>query len=235
MPNPKPTEEPLVFRGTPRRLLLQGALPQVDEFEFEPERKLSTFLGSVRRPFKRKTNRQGDLLGLKVKLDPATPPGQYNAALKTKSGTIPVEIHVEARPRISAYPAQFAFTGAAGKKAKIHVTFINRGNVPCEIPQSDSVGVYDDDGIETAFASTYRQDSDKLETLLSHFIGKLRQGHGGLLKLRVLEGHGALPPAGRVAAVIEAQFSSGLKAGHSYHGVWSTSFADYAITVSVTK
>lgn len=235
MPSSNTDGSPLVFRGTPRRMLLQGALPDVSEFEFEPEHKLSAYLGSVRRPFKRKTNRQGDLLGLKVKLDPATPPGRYNAALKTKSGTIPVEMHVEARPRISAYPAQFAFTGAAGKKAKVYVTFINKGNVPCEIPQSDSVGIYDDDGIETAFASTYRQDSDKLETLLSHFIGKLREGHGGLLKLRVPEGHGALPPAGRVAAVIEAQLPSGLKPGHGYHGVWSTPFADYAITVTVTK
>lgn len=231
----KSSEAALIFRGPPRRLQLHGELPEGNDLQLEPESKISSAFLESRHAFKLKYNRGGKLSSLKMKLGPTVLPGHYKATLKTSKGRVPVEIHVEERPRISVSPAQLSISGAAGDKVKVHVLFTNKGNVGFDIPKTDSVGIYDDDGIETAFASMYRKEENSVDKMLSHFLGKLRDGHGGLLKLRIVEGSGLLPPGGKSSVVLEAQIPSKLKAGHSYHGVWSTSFSENLITVSVKK
>lgn len=229
-------ESPLVFRGSPRRLKLQGDLPAGKDLEFEPGKSLLNFVCNTRRPFKKKQDRQGKVKGLRLKLDSSTPPGLYKAAVKSSDKkSIAVEVHVEARSRITVTPAQMALSGKSGDKARILVMISNRGNTIVKIPTTDSLGIFDDKGIETAFASTYRQIDADVNTLLGHFVGKLREGHGGLLKLRILKGHGTLQPGTSTALEVEALIPSKLKPGHNYHGVWRIASVNYKITLAVKK
>jgi hypothetical protein len=226
---------PLIFRGSPRRLKLLSALPEDNVLAFEPDQLLSNYVGTSSRSFKQKQTREGEVRDLRVRLAANTPPGLYKAVAKIKGKSVPIEIHVEERTRISVTPTLLAIAGNPGDKVNITTLFINRGNTTIEIPRTDAIGIYDDKGIETAFASTYRQDNDDVINLLGHFVGKLREGHGGLLKLRITNGYGALSPEERTAVEIEAQVPSKLKPGHHYHGVWRIASINYAIKLAVKK
>lgn len=235
MTDPNTAATPLVFRGAPRRLLLQNAPPEIDQFEFEPDERLSPFLGSPQRSVRTKTNRAGKLQKFKLRLDPLTPPGQYHAVLKTSDGPLPIEINVETDSRAVILPSMLSLTGSPGDKIKLNLQFTNQGNTGFDIPKTASVGVYDNNGIESAFASTYRQDTENFEELATHFVKMLRDGHGGMVKLRILEGHGALAPAARSMVIIELQLPSKLKPGHHYHGRWRSSLFTLPIAIDVIK
>ena len=222
------------FSGPPRRIILQSALPEIDETEFKPSKELDSFIEDAPNAFRLKRNREGKISDLKIKLSSSTPPGQYKAELKTEAGRIPIEIHVEEHRRVTLSPPQLTFAGAPGEKVRIRALFINKGNVAFDIPKTSSLGIYDDDGIETAFASTYRKNFENTDEFLGHFIKKVRDGHGGLLKLRIVEGSGALLPDSRSSVIIEAQLPSKLRSMHHYHGVWSTSLFEQAVQVSTT-
>ena len=229
-------ESPLVFRGSPRRLKLQGVLPAGKDLVFEPGKSLLNFVIDTRRPLRKKQGRRGKEEGLRLKLDSSTPPGLYKAVVKSADKkSMPVEVHVEARTRITVTPALMALSGKSGDKVKILVMISNRGNTTVEIPTRDSLGIFDDKGIETAFASTYRQIGAEVNTLLGHFVGKLAEGHGGLLKLRIVKGHGSLQPGVNTTLEVEAQIPSKLKPGHHYHGVWRIASINYKISLAVQK
>lgn len=227
--------EALVFRGPPGHLLLHSDLPAVSGLSFKPDETLQSTIGNSKSSFRIQADRSGTLKRLKVRLSNATKPGLYHATLETSDGSIPVDINVEPRSRLVIAPVELALSGAPGDKVQSRLLFSNKGNVTLAIPESDTLGIYDDDGIETAFASTYRMESDDLSKLFANFAAKLRDGHGGLLKLRLLEGSGKLEPGTSRSVLIEAQLPSKLKPGHNYHGVWSLLTAEHAVTVAVNK
>ncbi|RDH84492.1 MAG: hypothetical protein DIZ80_03160 [endosymbiont of Galathealinum brachiosum] len=235
MSNLSSNEKSLIFRGPPGRLLLHSSLPSVYGIDFKPDKKLSSVIGNTKSVFKFRSDNSGELKKLKVRLSPNIEPGLYHALLETQEGPITVDIDVEPRKRLTMSPVQMSLNGSPGDKVKIYVLFSNKGNVPLSIIKSDSIGIYDDDGIETAFASTYRMESKDLAEIFSNFSEKLRDGHGGLLKLRVLEGSGELKPGACRSVLIEVQLPSKLKPGHSYHGVWSLNSSEYAVTVTANK
>jgi hypothetical protein len=235
MPTPRTAAAPLVFRGSPRRLKLLSNVPDSKDLEFEPDKSLTHYVTTGRQPFRQKKNRAGELQDLRVKLNANTPPGLYMATVKTKGKSLPVEIHVEEHTRVTVTPTRLSISGKSGSKVTISAMFINRGNTAIEIPRTDAIGIYDDKGLETAFASTYRQDSEDINELLKHFIGKLRAGHGGLLKLRLTKGYGLLEPEERALVEIEAQIPSRLKPGHHFHGVWRVASINFAIKLAVIK
>ena len=81
------------------------------------------------------------------------------------------------------------------------------------------VGIYDDNEIELAFAQTYRLETGDANQLVGHLLQKMREGHGGLLKIKV-DGAGALDGGASRVLTLRAQLGSKLKPGHSYHGFW---------------
>jgi hypothetical protein len=235
MPRRSSAQKPLIFRGPPNRLRLLGALPDADHWELKPEQSLQDYFRNRGGTFHFTRNRRGDFRSRRPRFSRYTPPGTYSCEMKSASKKIPVEIQVEPKARVRIQPSQIGFSGAPGAKVRAELLFSNKGNVSFTIPKSDSLGIFDDDGLETAFASTYRLKESKLDALLGNFIEKLRDSHGGLLKFRIVEGDGELPPGEVRSVVIEAQIPSTIKPGHGYHGVWSTSLFDYSVTVTVTK
>lgn len=156
----------------------------------------------------------------RLRLDPVTPPGDYTAVIElADGGQREVTLSVQPQPRLRVLPGELRFTGAPGGAVSAQVLVENRGNVAVDIGDTLVTGVFDDDGIETALASTYRMDSDDLGRIVGNLFARLRDAHGGLLRLRVAEGAGTLAPGERRVLTLQTTLASRLHRGHGYHGV----------------
>ena len=156
----------------------------------------------------------------RLRLDPMTPPGDYTAVLElADGGRREVTVSVQPRPRLRVAPSELRLDGPPGAAASARLLLENRGNVIIPIGDALVTGVFDDDGIETALASTYRLETDDVNKIVGNVFARLREAHGGLLRLRVTEGAGALVPGERRVLVLETLLSSKLRPGHGYHGV----------------
>jgi hypothetical protein len=226
---------PLEFVGPPGRLTLVSDLDIGRDAEFTADTALSTFMGGVRRPFRVRASAERGARRLRLKLDPTVPPGRYTAVIGSGDAKHDVIITVQRAPRVSVSPSQLQFTGAPSAKVEEAVTFWNRGNVAFTLPDFVPIGLFDDDGLETAIASTYRRKPETLEEIAGHFFSRLREAHGGLLKLSIDCGGKALEPGMALTARLIGSLPGGLRPGHNYHGVWSTDFGNIGIGVSVTS
>ncbi|HLL31494.1 MAG TPA: hypothetical protein VK403_10895 [Allosphingosinicella sp.] len=173
--------------------------------------------------------------GASVSLSRTTPPGRYKAQLRLGDETVPVELDVAPAPRLKVFPTTAHFTASPGGEASVDVTFANVGNVAVELPSRFVAGIFDDDGLEIAFVEAYRNDSDDPVRLLGSFLRGLRNGYGGLLKLRVGKGVGSLEPGDERTVKLSAHLPETLKPGHSYHGIWKLGPLHYRITVAAQK
>jgi len=233
MPRTKTAHEPMIFRGPPRRLRLHSELPDLAHPIFEPDEALTAML-TRRRPFRSRTNRDGKLRKLSVKLDYCTPPGDYHATLKSDNVKLPIVIHVEAHPRLAISPSRLEFVGKAGSKPRAHLLFINKGNVPLEIPKAVTVSMCDDKGLDKAYTSTLLMESSEIGTMFTHFVNNLRASHGGLLPAKIIQGSGLLGLRQQISAIVEAEFSARFLAGHSYHGILTINSTSQLIGATVT-
>jgi hypothetical protein len=221
--------------GSPRRLTLTSALlAAADEGELVLPETLAAFAESrtVAVPVRR---RRDGSVKLKLRLPPTTPPGTYTAELHAAGEVHPVSIEVAPAPRLRIDPPSTDFVAEANGTAEARVTLTNDGNVAIEVPERVAIGLYDDEGLETAFADTYRLDTDDPMKLLGNWIRKLREGYGGLLSMQVVTGAGRSEPGDVRALVLRLAFRNGVKAGHSYHGTWELGPVIHRINVTVRR
>jgi hypothetical protein len=230
----KTDSEPLRVLGAPRRLTLVSQLPgEAEEAELALPDALSEFAGG--RVVALPVRRRPDGGRLRLRLPRSTPPGSYAAELRIAGQTYPVSIEVAPQPRLRIFPPSAEFAAAPRGTAETTLTVVNEGNVAIEVPERVAIGLFDDEGLETAFADTYRQDTDDPLKLLGHWFGKLREGYGGLLHIHVVSGAGPKPPGSESTVVLKATLREGQRPGHSYHGVWSLGPVNYRINVAVGK
>lgn len=177
--------------------------------------------------------RAGDPAAARLRLARDTPPGAYTAIVQRADGTrTPVTLQVQARARLRLRPGTLHVQGAPGQRVAASLVAENRGNVAVEIPEQAVGGVFADDGLETAFSAAYRLDSDDLDQVARTLFGKLRESHGGLLKLRVTAGAGALAVGERRTLALELELGRSLKGGRGYHG--SVPLAGAAVGLRIT-
>lgn len=220
--------------GAPRQVLLQTHLPSLTQVEFVPDKTLSGFMDAQKRSFRIRKDSDGIIKQVKIRLPEATPPGDYKGTLKSGTQEYPVAIQVNEKVRLQISPVTLHIVGKPGEKIQAQLLLSNKGNVAIDIPERDAIGFYDDDGLEVAFATSYGMKSDDPLVLLKTFIGKLREGHSDLVKIRVLDGAGALPPAAQKCVTLEFAIPSNAKSKHNFHGVWSLGSVEYALTLTVT-
>ena len=226
---------PLRFRGLPQRLKLSSeSLQGHESVELELPPTLLPFADSQTLSLPVRSSRQSGST-LRVGLARTTPPGRYPAELRLSGKTVPVEFEIAPAPRIDVFPVSVDFTGVAGADAEVELSVSNRGNMPVEIPERSVAGIFDDDGLELAFAETYREETDDPVRLLGCWLRSLRNGYGGLMKIRAVEGAGLLPPAGERRVRLSAHLPSILRRGHSYHGTWRLGPVVLRVTVAIRK
>jgi hypothetical protein len=228
-------EKRFLFQGSPRRLTCyDNALPDTGRCEIVLPQNLRPFaeadtvelwgegcLGADRR--------------LRLCLAAATPPGVYAAELRVAGKSSPAVLDIEPSRQVRMSPSSLNFEGPSGGAAEARCLVVNRGNVTVTIPKSVATGIYDNDGIETALADTYRQNTDDVQVLLGHLFRGLREGHGGLLKLHIGAGAGDIPPGTERTLLFRTKLPEKLKPGHSYHGIWKFDPMFYRINVKVQK
>lgn len=146
-----------------------------------------------------------------------------------------LRLNVEPRPRIRVSPGTLHLSGAPGARAQAQLLLENRGNVALPIDEALVTGVFDDNGIETALASAYRLQSEDMNQIVSTVFGRLREAHGGLLKLRVAEGAGPLAVGERRLLQLDTTLSAKLQPGHGYHGVLQLGGHAIAVRLHVTE
>lgn len=169
---------------------------------------------------------------MRLRLAPHTPPGHYKVELEFAGGQRQeLSVAVESRPRLHVVPGTLRLAGAPGGAASAWLALENRGNEPLNIGEALFCGLFDNGGIEAALAAVYRLETDNLNEVIATGFGRLRQAHGGLLKLRVREGAGTLAPGERRQVLIRATLSTRLAPGHGYHGTFE--FGPHRIAVQV--
>jgi hypothetical protein len=229
-----PTEG-LVLSGLPRRMILSSPLlAGLDRCEFLLPAAL-TKEGQIAGVEARVSHQHGTAGRARLVLPRTTPPGEYKAELHLNGDIYPVTIVVAPESRVSMRPYRLVLEGVPGDTVKTTTTFINKGNVPVEIPASSAVGIYDNRGLENAFASTYRLESENPLHLLGHLLSTLRQGHGGLFKIQVMDGAGTLAPGEERSVRLKANISDKLQPGHSYHGLWPIGRDQHWIGINVQR
>lgn len=225
--------EAIAFVGTPRRMVAVGPVPDLDGAEVRLEGGAAGFLALRRSPLRARTRRGAP--AMKLRLRPDTPPGDHEAVLHAGDRSWPVRVHVLPRLSVKMTPAGLSFTAAPGGRATCTAAVVNEGNVAVELPKVAGVGIFDDDGIESAFAATYAQEADSLDDFFETFHKRLREAHGGLMKLSLTRGAGSLEPGASAIIEITAQLPEKLTRGHRYHGVWNAGFARVAVKVNASK
>ena len=76
---------------------------------------------------------------LRLRLDPATPPGHYEGLVKLGDLSRPVAIDVLPEPSLAIRPQPLVFDAAQGPQQRLDVAFENTGNTPLTI---DLAGAY---------------------------------------------------------------------------------------------
>jgi hypothetical protein len=173
---------------------------------------------------------------MRLKLDPSTPPGDYKLILELDDGSKrDVTVSVQSRARVRLTPRGLRFSGPPGGAAAARLLIENRGNVDITIGDTLVTGLFDDDGIETALASTYRMETHDLSAIVGNIFARLREAHGGLLRLRTVEGRGVVAPGERRVLVLETTLASDLRPGHGYHGVLKIGQHGIAVHLQIEK
>lgn len=220
------------FVGTPRRLVAVGALPEV-EGELSLEGEAAGLVSERHRALHAHALR--GRRGMSLRLRPDAPPGDHQAVLRAGGQSWPVRLHVLPQVEVQMTPAGLSFTGAPGERVSCRAAIANSGNVAVELPKLAPVGIFADDGLESAFAATYADGADDFEEVFEAFHRRLREAHGGLMKLSITEGAGPLAPGASAVLEITAQLPEKLTRGRRYHGVWRTGFLNVAVKVTASK
>lgn len=226
------TPATIEFVGPPRGLIAVGDTGALAGAVWHLEGGITEYLAQ-RGAALRQRRRAGG--GLRLRLVAHTPPGDYPAKLYV--GDKPLEVMVRVLPavQVTITPSELHFVGMPGDQANALMTLVNAGNVPVELPKTAPVGIFDDEGIETAFAATYGKPVETFDNFVQIFHGKLREAHGGVMKLTITRGAGVHSPGTSAVVEMTLDLPKELKAGHRYHGVFSTDFAALAISVIAMK
>lgn len=220
------------FVGPPRGLIAVSETIRLAGADWRLDGSITEYLAQ-RGSVLRQSRRHGG--AMRLRLLPQTPPGDYAAKLYISDKEVAAVVRVLPVVQATISPSEVSFFGAPGSTVTALMTLVNSGNVPVELPKTAPVGVFDDEGIETAFAATYGKPIETFDNFVQIFHGKLREAHGGVMKLTVIRGAGLHLPGTTAVVEMTLDLPGNLRPGHRYHGVYSTDFAALAISVIVMK
>ena len=216
------------FVGPPRGLIAVGNIGDLAGADWRLDGAIANYLAQ-RGTALRQSRRLGG--GLRLRLLPHTPPGSYAAKLYVGDRSVDAMVQVLPAVQVTINPSELSFVGIPGGAVTALMTLVNAGNVAVELPNTAPVGIFDDEGVETAFAATYGKPIETFDSFVQIFHGKLREAHGGVMKLTVTRGAGMHLPGSSAVVEMSLDLPKDLKPGHRYHGVFSTDFAALSMSI----
>jgi len=157
-----------------------------------------------------------------------TPPGDYEATVGVGKEQLAAVVQVPEQPRLHLHPETIDVEVAPGGAATVSVTVTNSGNAAVRVPRAAVVGLFEVGGLDNAIGYGLMSDAsgvDRLGVVADH----LAENHGGLLRLSVRSGSGAVGPGTSKTLTCELRPSGSVVEGHTYFGYWR--LADVTATV----
>ena len=225
--------EPLELRGPPRRVIavLPIALPAHGTVTVERVRHGAG--KGERKSFLARAAPFGDsATEIRLQLPRNLPPGRYDGVATIGGSERPVRLEVEERPRLRVLPRESRVTLTPERRAEIRVRAANDGNAPVEIPRVSAFGVFEVGGLDTAIGQALRAELKAGERRVDRLMEELVERHGGLVRVGVNEGAGALAPGAVTEIVATLELPAGLVPGHSYSGAWPLANASHRVVVT---
>jgi hypothetical protein len=221
------------FVGPPRRLVAVGDVPTL-EGPIKIDGPLSMYVPQERQAVRsRGEGRRAS--GATLRLAANTPAGDYKGTLSAEKQVYAVTARVLPETKVSILAGELALVGPLGQRATTTMAIANQGNTEIRFPRAIPIALFDDDGLETAFATSYAKPRNSFDDFFAAFHGKLSESHSGILKLVITRGHGIQKPGTSFSVDFALDILKPLRSGRRYHGFATTDFADFPITLSVTS
>ena len=228
------TETTLHITGPPRRLRLVDSLfSESLDVQLFTKKAFGEFTKGQILPCRVRKFSKERPLDLRVKLPANTKPGNYPAKLETGKESHSVIIRVEESTKLKHYPGQLRFSAKPGGKISQKVSFENQGNITTTLPKDGIGNLYLDSGIPEAVASTLQSQADDGDDFFKHLLLKLRDGYGGLIKIKFIADDFELKPGEKKTYSLEGRLPKNLKTGERYFGIWHVADFHFLINVKV--
>ena len=221
---------PIRFRGTPAAL----AAVVADGLD----RQMPMVLGLALRkgdrdPVEVMVQTDFDPRILRVSLPAELAPGTYEGVLRSNGGGRAARVEVDAAPRLRVVPEQLRLGAHPGDLVGVDLTILNQGNVPVAIRRVQAVGIFMEGGIERALWNAYVQPLQKGQRRMDAIADSLAAAHGGLLRIKVDRGAGAIAPGEVRELHLIVHVPTGLEAGALYGGTWEVPGLVYPVSLQV--
>jgi hypothetical protein len=227
-----PLAKPLRFRGAPVRLTATSV-----EFGQAPQSGRAFFPGAAPSPLQIRTIRDTNpaVVLLSFRLPRTTSPGHYDGMMELGGSQTPIEIDVQARPRMRFYPSWLSLAAHPDERLEINVGALNLGNLNIPIERRSTFCLFDPRGVDVAIYQALTEEPPADQRRLDRAVEGIAESHGGLVRATVREGAGNLPPGEFRELVVELHFSDRVRPGRSYYGAWFLGESGFGIQVEGTK
>jgi hypothetical protein len=160
---------------------------------------------------------EGDLV-LQMTLPARTPPGRYEGTVDIDGEDRPVVVEVEAEVELEVVPDQLTLHASPGEHVGAELTIANAGNVGVEIRGAYAFGIFAAGGLERALHRAYTGKRAEGERRIDFLFDQLADEHGGVVRVAVEEGSGALAPGETRDVRVSFHVPSDLHTGRTYTG-----------------
>lgn len=229
--------EPIRFQGKPNRLV--GLMPLANGASDAPSNMPLeiTLAGDVRaRGGLRRRVRRGDTSTalLKLRLPRTTAPGRYQGEADIGGQLVPLVAEIAPFHRLRVTPASVSLAVVPGKPVAVEVLLANLGNVTEDIETRHTFCVFDTRGIDRSLFVALAEDPPPGKPRIDRLMDELADHHGGLVRLDVVAGDGALKPGEQRAVRFELRFSERMRPGRTYAGAWTIENMRFGVRAEAT-
>jgi hypothetical protein len=172
---------------------------------------------------------------IRVRFERHTPAGVYQGTLRIGSIAYPFVAEVDAASELRALPSSLTFRAVSDSQARAEITLVNSGNGDYEVRKLYAFGVFQEGGLEEALGKAYRAGQADRRRWIDRVGDNLTDAHGGLARIQVQEGFGALPPGQLRRLALLFHFPGNLRPGHTYTGEIEFGELIYSVRIDVPR
>jgi hypothetical protein len=171
---------------------------------------------------------------LRLRLDPATPPGRYEGQLRLGDLVRPLAIDVLPSVKLNIRPAPLIVDAAQGLAPVVAVSFENRGNVPLTVDVSGRYPLAEEAPVAPDRLDSASQGDNPLAVIFDKVIGRDPTPvliPFGVLEMAMLGGPTELAPGSAFVATVALTLPANLSPTARYHTFAPVYAADLHIVV----
>jgi hypothetical protein len=157
---------------------------------------------------------------LRLRLDPATPPGRYEGRIKLGDLVRTLAIDVLPDVKLNVRPSPIVVDAGGGLAPVVAVSFENRGNVPLTIDVSGHYPLAEESPVSPDRLDGAADGDNPLAKIFDKLIGREPQPvliPFGTLEMSMLGGPLALEPGATLVATVELKLPATLAPSARYH------------------